>query len=931
MIGRDEELRALVEFLDGVDLLPAAAVVEGEAGAGKSTLFAAAVAAAGDRSYRLLSARPAEPERDLSFAALRDLLTEAFDDVSSELPVPQRRALAVALLREDPSGPPPDRGAVASAVLGALRSCARDGPVLVAVDDAHWLDRASASALRFAARRLRDEPVGLLLTRRVDAAGDGWPGLDDSLPDDRVRRLGLRPLSIGALLVLLRTRLGLVLQRPALRRLHEAAGGNPFFALEIGRELLERADPADPAEPLPVPPTLRALVAGRISRLSEGARALLPAIAVLSRPTEGVLEALTAAPLKPALEEAVKAEVLFWEADRLRFTHPLLAAEVYAELRPSERRELHRRLARVTPEPEERARHLARAAAEPDREVATALDAAARTALARGAPSAAAELAEEARRLSPADPVADVHRRSIECARYHFLAGDTSRAGALLTDALAALPPGPLRAEPLSLLARIHLFTDELGLATDRLEQATAEARGGALRAEAEEGLVWSLILARRDLRSAARHARKAVELAGRAGVEEILAEAIVAQGASDFLLGRRSGVDLVERAVEMSRGREYWRTIAHPDWTHAVVLAWSDDLEAARAKLEAVRDRAVERGDESSLPRVLFALSHVHLLRGDWRAAARYAEQGQEAALQDGQKPQVGLLLFSKAVVDAHRGEFEAARASAQGALEAGSGGGAEVAEMIARLTLGFVELSLGDAAEAHRNLAPLVEQMATAGIAEPGAIRFVPDEIEALVHLGELEAAEALLSRHESRARRSKRASARAACSRCRGLLLAARGDFPASLAAFDSALAQHDLAPMPFERARTLLTLGATQRRAKQKRAARTSLSEALGTFRRLGAAVWARAAEAELARIGGRVPSGELTEAERRVAELVAEGRSNKEAAAALFVTAKTVEATLTRVYAKLGVRSRTALARLIASGPSGPASEPVRKL
>jgi DNA-binding CsgD family transcriptional regulator len=204
-------------------------------------------------------------------------------------------------------------------------------------------------------------------------------------------------------------------------------------------------------------------------------------------------------------------------------------------------------------------------------------------------------------------------------------------------------------------------------------------------------------------------------------------------------------------------------------------------------------------------------------------------------------------------------------------------------------------------------------------AGIVEPGAMRVVPDEIEALLQLGRVEEAEELLTAHEMRAALTDRSSARAACARCRGLLLAAQAHHEAALDSFDIALRQHERAPMPFEKARTSFALGVTQRRAKQKRAARESLSEALDSFQRLGASLWEKATRAELARIGGRAPSGGLTPTEARVADLVGQGMSNKEVAAALFVTVKTVESTLSRVYAKLGVRSRTALARRIAEG------------
>ena len=231
-----------------------------------------------------------------------------------------------------------------------------------------------------------------------------------------------------------------------------------------------------------------------------------------------------------------------------------------------------------------------------------------------------------------------------------------------------------------------------------------------------------------------------------------------------------------------------------------------------------------------------------------------------------------------------------------------------------IAAWALGFLELSLGRPAEAHDHLGPLVAQTRAASIREPGELRFFPDEFEALIALGRLEEAEELLEWFEERAVALDRPSARAAAARCRGLIASRGAEFDRAVASFQDALLQHERVPMPFERARTLLALGSAQRRAKQKRAARESLQDALTVFEQLGAAIWAERARKELGRIGGRAAgSGQLTAAERRVAELVAEGRTNKEVAAELVVTVRTVESTLTKAYAKLGVRSRTELA------------------
>ncbi len=275
-------------------------------------------------------------------------------------------------------------------------------------------------------------------------------------------------------------------------------------------------------------------------------------------------------------------------------------------------------------------------------------------------------------------------------------------------------------------------------------------------------------------------------------------------------------------------------------------------------------------------------------------------------------------LLLYARGLAQAHRGRLDEARADAAEAIAAGTAIGAAVAVRFATTLLGFVELSAGDHDAVHRHLAPLVAQVPPDGRYDPGLARFVPDEVEALVALGEHAAAAALLDPFEAQAVALDRPWALGAAGRCRALLLAAAGDTDGALSAAEAALAAHDRVDMPFERARTALVAGSVRRRARRRREARETLEGAYAEFDRLGAAAWAQQARSEIQRIGGRAPSaGELTEAERRVAELVAAGQTNREVAAALFLTVSTVEAALWKIYRKLDVRSRTELAAKLA--------------
>jgi predicted ATPase len=401
VVGRDTELSAIERFLDALPAGPSGLVVEGEAGIGKTTLWVEAVRAAEARAQRVLRARPAESEAKLSYAALADLVGSAFDETRGALPAPQESALATALLRAE-TDEPADARTTATALVGVLTALAAERPSLIAVDDVQWLDPASARALEFAARRLPPQ-VGLLVTRRTEGGEEAPLGLGRALPEERLQRLVPRPLSLGALHHLIGNRLETVPSRPTLVRIAAASGGNPFFALEIARALTREGGDRGLGDPLPVPRDLQELVLARVRALPAAAQKATLVAAALSRPTV----ATVAGALEPdcdalsALAAAEEGGVLASERGRIRFTHPLLASAVYGAAPESRRRQLHRRLAEVVTDVEERARHLAASVTEPDEATAAELEDAARGAAQRGAHDAAAELFEAARRLTP--------------------------------------------------------------------------------------------------------------------------------------------------------------------------------------------------------------------------------------------------------------------------------------------------------------------------------------------------------------------------------------------------------------------------------------------------------------------------------------------------------------------------------------------------
>ncbi len=927
IIGRESELARIGRFVEAVPAGPVALLIEGDAGIGKTVLWREACDLAKQCSYRILATNPTEPETGLALIGLVDLLEPILDDLLPALPGPQASALEVALLRSRPKGTAPDWRTVSVAVLSALKVLAKDSAVLIAVDDVPWLDAATARVLQFAFRRLTTEPVGIVATRRATRDEPSPLGLDRSLPEERLDVLRLGPLTVAALHHLLESRLGLTPSRLVLTRVHEASGGNPFFALEISGVLKEQGEPG-PGEPLPVPRSLDLLVQDRLARLPARVGELLLATSALSRPTVGLLGRLAGADDRSgrALERAVRAGVLEVQGEEVRFTHPLLASALYAGTPPADRRTLHRRLARAVRDPEERARHLALSAEGPDAPVARALDDAARRARGRGAPHAAAELAELAIALTPTELDEERHRRLVEAADHHFVAGDTERAERLLEEAVSALPGGPARADALWRLATVHYHHDSFPVAADLLAEAAdhaGEDRWVRARIEAALSFVWANI---GEVDKADVHARAALELAEELQDPELLVRAISGVGFIQFLLGEGIPRSLFERGIALEERTPGVSAELRPRVFFGRLLTWTGELVEARPHLEATYREAMDRGDESGLPIIAYYLCELDCFGGNWQRADELARVALESSEQLGIDTLHCYVLYARALIDALLGRVESARAHAQDELELAQRVGSGPGAMYALSLLAFLELSLSNPAGTAALLQPLTDQLRVVGVREPSVFRFLPDVIEALVGLGRLDEAGELLEPFADRARALDRLWARPLSHRCGGLLLAVRGDTAGALAEFDRALAEHARLSMPFELGRTLLVKGQVERRAKRKRTARESLERAHEIFESLGAPLWAEKTRAELRRVGLRPPAPlALTPTEEQVAHLVAAGHSNREVADALFVSVHTVEANLSRIYRKLGVRSRTELSHILAARDPPPRS------
>ena len=913
VIGREREQVALRAFAEGLGEGPAAVLLAGDAGMGKTTLWRVAVETARGKGHRVLVTRPSAAEARLGFAGLRDLLEDVASEVLDAVPSPQGDALRIALLLERRGRTEVDQPAVAAALLSALRVLSAARPVLVAVDDAQWLDAPTAAVLGFAWRRIRTEPVGLMLAQR---AGEPLPAALASVENGR--RIAVGPLGMDAIHQLLQRRLGLLFPRPTLRRLYSVARGNPFFALELGPAFDRHRAELGAGAPAPVPARLLDLVAERLAALPAPTREALAVAAALSQPTPALVVAGMGG--QERLGPAFAAKVLELNGNRLRFSHPLLASAAYEAIDPLARRALHRRLATVLPDGDEGAHHLALATAEADAAVADALERAADHAFRRGATAAAAELYEHARRVTPADAPVDRHRRIRRAGRHHWTAGNIARASALLEEAVADAPSSAARAEALTKLGWVCVFQGDQPRAADLARRALAE-RGARLsaRADAESCLAAVLTHMGEDLEDAAGGAARAASLGECCGDLLRHNDGLCQLALTGGLRGDRSADAFLRTAADQGEEAAGWRVHGWPSKHAATVALWTDGHHAAAAALRRLLDSAFERGDEASVPDLLAHLALAEYLAGRWPAAARTATDALEVARQFAERPHQAIALAVRARLMASTGRDREACADAESALGLAGERGMVIARIHSVSALALRDLTQGRPQEAADRLRPLRERLLSAGVGEPGAIGFVADEVEALVALSRDAAAAELVDWLEARGRALDRASALAAAARGRGMLAASRGEHDAAIAAFERGVAEHDRAQMPFERARTLLHLGAARRRAKHKLAARASLTEALHIFEALEAKPWVAQAAGELAQISGRRRAEPgLTATETRVVSLVAEGRTNKEVAVVLYLSPKTVEGHLRNVFRKVGVRSRTALVRRVLS-------------
>jgi DNA-binding CsgD family transcriptional regulator len=787
-----------------------------------------------------------------------------------------------------------DPRALGLAVRDGLRILSEPRPVVLAIDDLQWLDPASAGALAFAVRRLGTSPVRLLLTRRL-ASSTAPPGLEQALREAEVQRLRVGPLSVGALHAFLRDGLNRAFPRQTLLRIHEQSGGNPFYALEIARVLPAHVDPT---RPLPVPEALDELVRGRVAGLPAATRAALALAAAAPAPSESLLERAGVAP--EALEPALQAGVIARERGTIRFTHPLLASVVYDA-------SVHGRLAAVVEDPLARARHLALATQRPQADVALTVEQAARLAMERGAAALAAELFEQALRLTPVSDIDARHRRALAAARAHRAAGEWTRAQDVARSLLAGSSPGPQRAEILVLLAESEVDEQAVPL----LEHALAEAEG---RPELHLEIRVSLALSRRftsGFAAAYDDARAALVAAEALDDDRLRVSALTTAAFLGRLILAPDSVANAAAARDIAVRNGDPELVKRVAGLEGQVLLDFGEYEAARACLEGDYDDWRER-DERVAAEVLWTLAWLELWTGHLERAAGHAERSEEILLQYGVEEH--FVPLPGAWTAAYRGRLEQARELALHGL-ALCQEQIHVAGPLFPGVLGLVGSWGGDPASGAVEFAEADRLAAAMDWRNPHNRPWTPHHVEALLELGRVDEAVGVLDRWEADAAVHVMPRISAQVLRCRGLVAAAGGDVDDAAALLERAVAEHEQLGDPFGRARAQLALGVVRRRRRQSGAARRAIQAALADFTDHGMQIWAERARVELGRVGGRTRDPGLTAAERRVATLVAQGRSNREVAAALFLGERTVETHLTHVYAKLDVRSRAELARV----------------
>jgi DNA-binding CsgD family transcriptional regulator len=899
--GRAHECGLIDELLAGARLGESGSlVIRGEPGIGKSALLEYTAEQA--REMRILTAAGVEAETNLAFAGLHGLLRPILDLIGN-LPELQAKALAAALGLAPSSGS--ERFLVSAAALGLLAEAGEGQPVLCLIDDAHWLDTPSADALVFTARRLRAERVAMLF-----AAREGDPR---SFESPGLPVLELKGLDGTAALALLSDRPRSMV--PSVRDgLLAEASGNPLALLELPRALSEEQRTGREMLPDPIPLTdrLRDAFAAQVERLPPGTQTLLLIVA-LDDTGDAAIVLRAGARLgiaAEALEPAESAGLLRPMGAALVFRHPLVRAAVIEGATLARRQQTHAALAAALEGQEHADRrvwHEALATLTVDENVAAALDAAARRSQLRGGHSSAVTAYERAAVLS--DSEASRLGRLRAAAEAAWEAGQVERARSLVTQAMA-LGDGPQRTRLLALTGAIEGRNGRLQNAVATLLQAI----------DASTDPSWTLQYVRdacefavyaSDFERAAELCRRAAELPAKDDRDQFIVGAFGA-AAAELAGDHARAVALSVAAIERAERLDDPRCLITASVTAGRVGIWGDGLRHA--------DRAVtmsrERGLLTFLPFALQAQASQLLARSEFHLCYAAATEGRELALEIGQPWAAGWNLVNMTTVAAVRGDEDQARAHADELQAFIASSGANLLRGQCGRALGLLDLTLGRPGEAlDRLLSALAAAAPIAFGTGPLTVLGPLDAAEAAGRVDRLDEVADRVGAYAEWAERVSHPGRRALLARLQALV-----DDGSAEAHYTRALELADALP-PFERARTELLYGEWLRRERRRVDARPHLRTALETFHQLGVPAWEDRARRELRASGEsarkRDPStlGQLTPQELQIARLVSDGLTNREVGAQLYLSPRTIDYHLRKVFSKLGIASRTDLARM----------------
>ncbi|MFC5761000.1 helix-turn-helix transcriptional regulator [Actinacidiphila bryophytorum] len=905
-------------------------LLTGEPGIGRSTVLAALAA---ERPGTLvLRCAPAEADRRLPLLGLIDLFSEVDDAAFAVLPPHERAVLRAALHRPGAGGqarraaygsPHADVLALRIALLGALAALCERSPVLLALDDAQWLDRPSADALAFVARRVRRLPLTAAVSWRTPY-DPAEPVGGEALCPGRVLALDVPPMTGREVAALLSGQPGPAWPQPVLARLQAASGGNPYTAVALSRALADevRRTGRDPAGgPLPVPPALRRLLLGRLAPLSPQARRTLLAASAAARPTVALLRRAGCGTAQADVHEAVRLGLVEPSAaGTVRFTQPLTPRVVYEAADRAELRHVHTALAEAADDPVERAHHLASLSPGGSAETAAALTAAAATARRRGAPAVAARLGQLAADRTPwGDPAADAELR-LTAAEDALAAGDYPLARGIAHEVLAGA------ARPADRVRAWIVVLDSSGQAmaevTDVFPRALEDASGDPeLLARLHYRLSWRSWLVEGSAAAALTHAARSAVLALHAGDRRTELLALTQQSALEFYLGRPAAEGTLRRALAAPQDPRVLFDHNGPVFLKHRRHLLHDRLDDARTELRALVYTVRHRGSAESLCHCLSGLAQVEILRGRCEAAMDLAHQALRVTEQAGLSQ--GPAWYAVALAEAAGGAADRALAAADRARRHSEDDDDQLFLPRALHAEGHVRLLRGEPDAAVHALQRVRLLETGQGQGDPAVRRWQSDLAEALVATGRADEAAELLAETRAQAARLGRNGLLAVLDRAAALVTEAHGDPAAAAVRLGQAAARLAALPYRLEEARTHLALGQVQARRGETGAARTALAEAARLFTRAGAHPWLAVTTGALDRLDVPAPASAaapgldaLTPTEHRVALLVAQGASNREIAAHLTISVKTVEAALTRAYRKLSARSRVSLARAV---------------